>query len=205
VIYTVAKRRDLAAIARLSAEVFAERLGQAATRPPEPMLIEQSLRLFYDADPRSFLVAQQGVDIAGYAFAPHPRSALWRAAVMRGHALRWLWHWPGGWRKSGLSPLRLMLLVQGHGQVLPPSLRGGRKDEARVLVVAVRPDARGRGVGTTLVRHALRSWRQRGVGRVRLPIPAGDAVARRLLVKAGFYPADAARAPKDWLVMLCDL
>jgi len=205
VIYAVAKRRDLAAIARLVAEAVAERLGEAGTHRPAPILIEQSLRLFFDADPRSFLVAQQGAEIVGYAFAPHPKSALWRAAVVRGHALRWLWHWPGGWRKSGVSPLRLMLLIQGRGQLVPPALRRGGKDEARVLVVGVRADLRGRGVGTTLVRHALPAWRHRGVRRARLAIPADDPTARRLLLRVGFQATEPGWGQRGWLVMLGDL
>jgi len=203
VIYAVAKRRDLGPIARLFAETFAERLERAGARLPAPALIEYSLRLFYDADPRSFLIAQLGADIAGYAFAPHPKSSLWRAAVMRGHALRWLWQWPVGWRKTGLSPLRLMMAVQGQGELPSAVWRSRNRSEARLLVVAVRPDMRGRGVGTRLVRHALQAWRHRGVQRVGLPLPADDETARRLLLKVGFR--EQAEAGQGWVLMVYDL
>jgi len=203
VIYAVAKRRDLGAIARLFAETFAERVERAGARLPAPALIEHSLRLFYDADPRSFLVAQQGADIAGYAFAPHPKSTLWRAAVIRGHALRLLWQWPVGWRGTGLSPLRLMMAVQGQGQLPPAGWRSRSRNEARLLVVAVRPDMRGRGVGTSLIRHALRAWRHRGVQRVGLPLPAADDAARRLLLKVGFREQEA--LGQGWVLMVYDL
>lgn len=200
-IYAVAKRRDMGSIARLFVESFAERLGHAGARLPAPVLIEQALRLFYDADPRSFLVAQQGPDIAGYAFAPHPRSALWRAAVVRGHALRWLWQWPVIWRPAGLSPLRLMITVQGQGRIPAVLWRSRDPGEARLLLAAVRPDLRGQGVGTNLVRHALAAWRHRGVARVRLPIPVDDEGARRLLSKAGFREAAEGRGLRRWSVM----
>ncbi|OUM95247.1 MAG: hypothetical protein BAA04_09785 [Firmicutes bacterium ZCTH02-B6] len=203
-IYAVAKRRDLGAIARLLSETFSERLGQAGMRLPAPMLIEHSLRLFYDADPRSFLIAQQGAEIVGYAFAPHPKSALWRAAVIRGHALRWLWQWPVGWRNTGLTPLRLMMTVQGRGELPPAAWRARQRNEARLLVVAVRPDLRSRGVGTTLIRHALQAWRHRGVQRVTLPLPPDDEAARRLLLKVGFRDQDGAWN-RDWTVMVYDL
>ncbi|HLT58587.1 MAG TPA: GNAT family N-acetyltransferase [Limnochordales bacterium] len=202
-IYAVANRRDLGAVARLAAEALAERLGRAVPGLA-PVMMEHSLRLLYDADPRSFLVAQQGADIVGYAFAPHPKSALWRAAVVRGHALRFLWHWPTAWRRSGLSPLGVMPLIQGFGRPLPALGRPSRH-EARMLVVVVRPDARGRGVGTTLVRHALRAWRHRGVAQVRLPVPSEDAAGRQLLARAGFHVAGPLRGHRGWIVMLCDL
>jgi ribosomal-protein-alanine N-acetyltransferase len=58
-------------------------------------------------------------------------------------------------------------------------------DEAELLLLAVRPSARRRGVGRQLLRSALAEARQRGVRRMHLEVRAGnDAVA--LYRAAGF-------------------
>jgi ribosomal-protein-alanine N-acetyltransferase len=58
-------------------------------------------------------------------------------------------------------------------------------DEAELLLLAVRPAARGRGIGRQLLRSALAEARQRGVRRMHLEVRAGnDAVM--LYRAAGF-------------------
>jgi mycothiol synthase len=56
------------------------------------------------------------------------------------------------------------------------------------LVVAVHPDATGRGVGTELRQEAERRARERGARVVRQFVPAANTAARALLLDAGWWP-----------------
>ncbi|WP_336001643.1 ribosomal protein S18-alanine N-acetyltransferase [Halorientalis halophila] len=65
--------------------------------------------------------------------------------------------------------------VPNHGQPL-----GHVKD------LAVHPDQRGQGVGSTLLRRALGIMRAEGVAEVKLEVREGNEVARRLYESHGF-------------------
>lgn len=58
--------------------------------------------------------------------------------------------------------------------------------EADVLTIAVDPDARGRGVGRTLLRRLARAARDRGAHLLFLEVRAGNAPARALYESEGF-------------------
>jgi ribosomal protein S18 acetylase RimI-like enzyme len=82
------------------------------------------------------------------------------------------------------------------------------------LLVAVHPDATGRGLGTELRRVAERRAQGRGGRVVRQFVPAGNLVARILLLEAGWWPVhhyflmriglQDAPAPPDVLVRTFD-
>ncbi len=60
-------------------------------------------------------------------------------------------------------------------------------DEEELLLIAVSPDARGRGVGTALIEHFFAAARTRGTARVFLEMRRGNP-AIRLYRKFGFEP-----------------
>lgn len=62
--------------------------------------------------------------------------------------------------------------------------------EGRIGLIAVDPAARGRGVGRLLVRHALASFRARGVQSVRVATQGTNVPALRLYENCGFKAAD---------------
>ncbi|OAS27654.1 GNAT family N-acetyltransferase [Methylobacterium platani] len=64
--------------------------------------------------------------------------------------------------------------------------RGGGEVELKRLIVAAR--ARGRGVGTALVRGAEAQARRLGAGRIVLEVGVGNVEARALYRRAGFAP-----------------
>lgn len=59
-------------------------------------------------------------------------------------------------------------------------------DEAEILTLAVRPEARRRGVGADLVHAATRSARARGAERLYLEVAEDNAAALALYRSAGF-------------------
>jgi ribosomal-protein-alanine N-acetyltransferase len=62
-------------------------------------------------------------------------------------------------------------------------------DEAEILTLAVRPAARGRGVGRGLVLAAAATAAERGAARLFLEVADDNAMARALYARAGFAEA----------------
>ena len=59
-------------------------------------------------------------------------------------------------------------------------------DEAELLTIAVRPEARGRGLGSALLRDVLAAAAARGAGRMVLEVAADNAAALALYRREGF-------------------
>jgi ribosomal-protein-alanine N-acetyltransferase len=57
----------------------------------------------------------------------------------------------------------------------------------------VRPQFRGRGIGTALLHHVLAEARQLGARRATLEVRASNEAARRLYERLGFYVAAVRR------------
>ena len=66
-------------------------------------------------------------------------------------------------------------------------------DEIHINNVAVRPQFRGRGIGTALMRHVLAEAERLGARRATLEVRASNAEARRLYERLGFYVAATRR------------
>jgi [ribosomal protein S18]-alanine N-acetyltransferase len=62
-------------------------------------------------------------------------------------------------------------------------------DEIHINNVAVRPEFRGRGMGTAVMRHVLEEARRLGARRATLEVRASNDGARRLYERLGFYVA----------------
>ena len=59
-------------------------------------------------------------------------------------------------------------------------------DEAEIWTIAVRPDARGAGIGKALLEDALSDARSRGASRMFLEVRSGNAPAEALYLGSGF-------------------
>jgi ribosomal-protein-alanine N-acetyltransferase len=59
-------------------------------------------------------------------------------------------------------------------------------DESHLLNIAVRPDARGRGVGNALLVECIRRGARAGSGRIHLEVRAGNYPAIRMYEREGF-------------------
>jgi len=66
-------------------------------------------------------------------------------------------------------------------------------DEIHINNVAVRPQFRGHGIGTALLRHVLAEAKQLGARRATLEVRASNEAARRLYERIGFYVAATRR------------
>ena len=66
-------------------------------------------------------------------------------------------------------------------------------DEIHINNVAVRPQFRGHGLGTALLRHVLAEAKQLGARRATLEVRASNEAARRLYERIGFYVAATRR------------
>jgi ribosomal-protein-alanine N-acetyltransferase len=66
-------------------------------------------------------------------------------------------------------------------------------DEIHINNVAIRPQYRGRGIGTALLHHVLAEARRLGARRATLEVRASNEAARRLYERLGFYVAATRR------------
>lgn len=66
-------------------------------------------------------------------------------------------------------------------------------DEAEIWTIAVRGDARGRGIGRMLLGDALQEARSRGARRIFLEVRAGNLPAETLYRTSGFSPVGIRR------------
>lgn len=66
-------------------------------------------------------------------------------------------------------------------------------DEIHINNVAVRPQFRGRGIGTALMQHVLSEGARLGARRATLEVRSSNADARRLYERLGFYVAATRR------------
>ena len=66
-------------------------------------------------------------------------------------------------------------------------------DEIHINNVAIRPEFRGRGIGTALLHHVLAEAKRLGATRATLEVRASNDAARRLYERLGFYVAATRR------------
>jgi len=83
-------------------------------------------------------------------------------------------------------------------------------DEIHINNVAVRPEARGRGIGRALVEFAMREGVRRGAASVLLEVRSANQAARRLYDRLGFRQTGTrsgyyAHPPDDALILTRDL
>jgi ribosomal-protein-alanine N-acetyltransferase len=75
--------------------------------------------------------------------------------------------------------------VEGEG-ILGYAICWTVADESHLLNIAVRPDARGGGVGSALLRECIRRGARAGSDRIHLEVRAGNGPALRMYEREGF-------------------
>lgn len=107
-------------------------------------------------------------------------------------------HWREAWTRSQIRdslemPSTFLLLGDSEGQALAEGPATGfvlsrqALDEEELLLIAVRPEARGRGVGARLLESYFAAARRRGVRRIFLEMRANNP-AHSLYSRCGFAP-----------------
>jgi ribosomal protein S18 acetylase RimI-like enzyme len=77
--------------------------------------------------------------------------------------------------------------------------------DAQLLNVAVRPDARGRGVAKTLVEEGMRVMREAGIPEIRLEVRPWNAPALRVYERTGWREVGRTRDVEgEWVVMVAN-
>jgi len=204
VVCAAATAADLAPCAAIFAESFRESLLHLFKEPPPLRLIQEMFRLCFEAEPGALMVAVAEGKVVGYVCAPVSLRRLWRAAVSRRYALRWLAGWLRGRLRLGWTPLRLLFLDKL--QFVRSAVAGELAADARILSVAVAPGYRGRGIATQLIRHALARFAAHGVGKVRLEVRPWNEAAIRVYQSLGFEAMGTMHdSGGAWSVMLLDL
>ncbi len=200
----VASPADLSACAQIFAECFRESILHLFGRLPPQRLIRQVFRLCYDAEPDALLVALKDGRVQGYVYAPSSLKRVWRTAIRKGHLLRWVIQWLKGHIRLGIAPLRVLLLDKFH--FVRSSVGGDLSAEARILSIAVSHAAQSRGIGTSLVTHAMRRFDDMGIHRVRLEVRPWNRPAMRLYEKLGFLPVGKTRDSQgEWVIMIAEM
>src|SRR3990170_7582679 len=74
----------------------------------------------------------------------------------------------------------LVAVSTGTGEVLGYAICWTVSDESHLLNIAVRPDARERGVGSELLRDCIRRGARAGAARIHLEVRAGNRAALRM-------------------------
>lgn len=107
-------------------------------------------------------------------------------------------HWREAWTRAQVSdslamPSTFVLLVDSEGAPIAQGPAAGfvlsrqALDEEELLLVAVRPEARGRGIGARLLERYFAAARRRGVRRIFLEMRANNP-AHTLYSRCGFRP-----------------
>jgi ribosomal-protein-alanine N-acetyltransferase len=197
----VATRDDLPQVAHIYLAAFPDTVEQLGLQGIEPLAIEDILRIPLDAEPGSFLVAESGSRVVGYAICPARVDRLWRVGFSRGHLFRIAARWLTGRYGIGLRPAWLAFADKLHflrGEHLPRA-----RCDGRVLSIAVDPRLGRRGIGRRLLEEGLQYLRAKGAARVRLEVRPGNEPARRLYEGVGFRTVGAVHDTRGrWDVMI---
>jgi ribosomal protein S18 acetylase RimI-like enzyme len=204
---------DLPDVAAVYRAAFPDSVQDLGLEDMSPQALVDIFSVCLDAEPEGFLVAElpqtecggpEGAGmIAGYAICPANVGRLRTVAVWRGHVWRLLWRVLVGRYGIGWRTLR---------QIWADKLHFWRSSDlrradcpARMLSLAVHPEAQGRGVGKALFSEGLKSLRRRTDGAIRLEVRPENEVAKRLYERFGFVTVGQVHDTRGpWDVMVLD-
>jgi ribosomal-protein-alanine N-acetyltransferase len=89
-------------------------------------------------------------------------------------------------RLVGDSRVHFAVACEPDGSIVGYVVAWFVMDEGEIADLAVAPEARGRGIGATLLRSAVRTARARGASAIYLEVRDSNAAARRLYASHGF-------------------
>lgn len=201
-----AKQADIPLIAALFTQSFKESvLHHCGGKLPQKQAMEDVFTLVYQAEPgAAFLAKIENGACIGYCFAPTQLSGLWLRALWGGHVVKWLWRWITGQYGFGLHPIKI--IVMNKLAFLQSAMTPTKAANARILSIAVAPEARGQGAASQLLGGAMEYFKGQGVTRIRLEVRPDNLAAIRVYEKWGFildgYTMDS---QGKWLIMFKEM
>ena len=199
--YRHAAQGDLIAAAEVFLSAFPQSVQHYVGHEIGPAVVADVLAIALDCEPGGFFVAVLNGRVSGYIFAPADFPGLARTAVRHWHLARMFARWSSGRYGIGLRPVRLAVWNWLHlwRESRDPTLRS----DARILSVAVAPDAQGRGIGSELLRLGLEYLESRGAALVRLEVRPDNLAAIHVYEKHGFKVKGRTNDTQgEWLIMV---
>lgn len=206
VIIEQGKEYHIPVIAALFTECFKESvLHHCGGHLPNHRAMEDVFSLVYQAEPEAALLARSvHGQYIGYCFAPTRLSGLWLRALWGGHLAKWTWRWVTGQYGFGFHPIKI--IVMNKLAFLHSSVQPAKTANARILSIAVLPEARGQGIASQLIGSAVDYFNLQNVTRVRLEVRPDNLPAIRVYEKWGFvidgYTMDS---QGKWLIMFKEM
>jgi ribosomal protein S18 acetylase RimI-like enzyme len=202
--YRRARKDDLAGVAEVFIAAFPESVEHYVGQAIGPAALVDVFAICLDAEPEAFIVADVDGAVYCYVFAPVSMSGIFRTAVVHGHLLVLLWGWIGGRYGIGFQPVRVA--VRNWLSLWGQHREGEHRTDAHILSIAVAPGAQGKGLGTGLMKEALKYLTQRGVHVVRLEVRPDNLPAIRIYEKLGFETRGRTGDTQgEWLIMIKDM
>ncbi len=206
--YRNAHRQDLPALGRLYLLSFADSVQEMHTPDLSATALADMMGACLAADKGSIMVAEAGGGKAptavGYVIAVANAHHVWRAALLRGLPLVWLWRWVTGryrvpWQQAlGVFRDKLRLWVVWRSKVY--------RCPARILSIAVHPQWQHRGIGGALLDRAVSHLRESGCVCVGLEVRPANRAAKVLYERRGFRKVGQFESTRGgWEVMLLEL
>jgi ribosomal protein S18 acetylase RimI-like enzyme len=197
--YRQALKDDLPAIAEVFWAAFGKSIRHVGVGPAAKRAIADAFGLAFAADPCGLAVAVSQGRVLGYVLSTPDARRLRTKVLWQGGWLRFAWRLLRG--HYGIN-WRAMRVVMSDKLAF---LRGARHYgacQARVLSLAVHPDAQGQGAGRALFAAGLDYLRAAGADSIRLEVRPGNVPARRIYESFGFRAqGNYADGQGKWLVM----
>jgi ribosomal-protein-alanine acetyltransferase len=108
------------------------------------------------------------------------------------HGLRWSWTTGRVWRAIQDRETNVVVARDGDA-ICGFALMAYRSEDAHLLLLAVSPDWRRRGIGSALIGWLEETLRQAGITRVQVEVRQANRVARAFYARLGFEQVNASR------------
>jgi len=208
VTYRNAERRDLPVLGQLYLLAFADSVREMQMPGLSAAALADTMGACLAADKGSIVVAEAGggeaPTVVGYVIAVANAHHVWRAALLRGLALVWVWRWVTGRYRL---PLRQSFGVFRDKLGLWAVWRSSvYRCPARILSMAVHPQWQRGGIGGALLDRAVSHLRESGCVCVGLEVRPGNGAAKALYERRGFRKVGQFESTRGgWEVMLLEL
>lgn len=189
--------------ADIFSQAFADEHASRYREGARPQSFAEVWSFIRTIEPRGFLGAYAGGELAGYAIFIPSLKRVQREAIRSGAVFRWAFEaLRGGF---GLRLSAVPRVLANKVLFVRSGSRFRAKGDAQLLNIAVAPEYQGQGVASALVRAGLEAMRELAVPEVRLEVRPRNERAVHLYRKTGWREAGRTRDLEgEWLVMVAN-